>query len=418
MSRSLTVEAAGSHRSPAPLERLARSLVFRKLSGLSEGRLIVTDGDGTHEFGREDDPLTGTMRVVDPRVYRRLATRGTLGFAAAFEREEWTSPDLTALLRVFARNVARHRGPRWVHPAAAEWMARAWHRLRRNTRAGSRRNIHDHYDLGNEFFSLFLDPTMTYSSGVFPSPDATMEEASVEKLDRACRRLGLRPEHHLLEIGTGWGSLARHAASRYGCRVTTTTLSREQKRRAEAVIREAGLEGRVEILLCDYRDLDGRYDRIVSIEMIEAVGADHVPEFFRVCADRLRDGGAMFLQAITMADRDYPAYLGSTDFIQRFIFPGSCLVSMGSLTSAAARTDLRFHHVESIGRHYAETLRRWRSEFRRKRDDVLALGFDERFLRRWEYYLSYCEAGFDEDYVDDVQIVLARPGWTPPEGLA
>jgi len=400
---------------PGAAAGLARALVHRRLAAIHHGQLSVEDHRGTRRFGVGSDLPPASLRVLDPRFYGRVALSGSLGFAESYLRGEWTTDDLTRLLRVFARNVTRQGGGRWAHAALARPLARLAHALRANSRRGSRRNIHAHYDLGNAFYALFLDETMTYSCAVFPEPAGTLHEASVRKLDLVCRKLGLGPNHRVLEIGTGWGSFAIHTARTYGCRVTTTTISPAQRGMALERVRAAGLSDRIEVLGTDYRDLSGTFDRLVSIEMIEAVGHANLPAYFRACADRLRPDGAMLLQAITMPDRDYQDYLASVDYIQRYVFPGSSLPSLGAITRAIARTGLRVDHVESIGRHYGETLRRWRRAFTARLAEVRALGFDERFVRLWTYYLCYCEAGFEERYVDDLQIVLARPGWeTPP----
>jgi cyclopropane-fatty-acyl-phospholipid synthase len=401
-------------RAPALPDRLASALVLRLLSSIREGRLVVEGFGGSREFGAASDLPPARIEVRDPRFFRRVALGGSLGFAESYLRGEWRSPDLTSVLRVFARNIARHGGSRWTHASLARPLARLVHALRRNTRRGSRRNIRDHYDLGNDFYALFLDETMTYSCAIFAAPEEPLRNASVRKLDVACQRLGLRPGHRLLEIGSGWGSLALHAARTYGCHVTTTTVSEAQHAYVAARVRAEGLGDRIEALSLDYRDLEGTFDRLVSIEMIEAVGHENLPAYFRACARRLRPDGAMLLQAITIPDRDYEAYRSSVDFIQRHVFPGSSLPSLGAISRAAGdHTDLRIHGVESIGRHYAETLRRWRTAFTARLPEVRALGFDDRFVRLWTYYLCYCEAGFEESYVDDLQIVLGRPGWRP-----
>jgi len=390
-----------------------RAAVHQRLAAMRGGQVRVEDFGGTRLLGAASDLPPASLCVHDPRFYARVAFAGSLGFAESYLRGEWTTDDLAGLLRVFARNVARHGGGRWTHAALARPLARLAHALRANSRHGSRRNIHAHYDLGNAFYALFLDETMTYSCAVFPEPASTLREASVCKLDLVCRKLGLGPNHRVLEIGTGWGSFAIHAASTTGCHVTTTTISPAQRQMALDRVRAAGLSDRIEVLGTDYRDLSGTFDRLVSIEMIEAVGHANLPVYFRACADRLRPDGAMLLQAITMPDRDYQDYLGSVDYIQRYVFPGSSLPSLGAITRAVAHTDLRVDHVESIGHHYGETLRRWRRAFTARLAEVRALGFDERFVRLWTYYLCYCEAGFEERYVDDQQMVLAKPGWKP-----
>ncbi len=413
MRRSL-VRSLDAVRLPAPAltDRLARALVHRRLDTLREGRIVVEDFGGTRAFGAASDHAPAAIEVCDPRFYRRVAMGGSLGFAESYLRGEWRTPDLTAVLRVFARDIARHGGGGWTPAALQRPLARLAHALRRNTRRGSRRNIREHYDLGNDFYALFLDETMTYSCAMFAAPDEPLADASRRKLDAACRKLGLRPGHRVLEIGSGWGSLASHAARHYGCHVTTTTISEAQHAHVTERVRAEGLGDRITVLAADYRDLTGEYDRLVSIEMIEAVGHDHLPAYFRACAARLRPDGAMLLQAITIPDRDEAAYLGGVDYIQRYVFPGSALPSLGAIIRVSAtHTDLRIHAVESIGPHYAETLRRWRAAFESRQREVRALGFDERFLRLWTYYLCYCEAGFEERYVDDLQIVLARPGW-------
>jgi cyclopropane-fatty-acyl-phospholipid synthase len=282
--------------------------------------------------------------------------------------------------------------------------------LLRNTKRGSRRNIEAHYDLGNDFFQLFLDETMSYSCAVFDDETTALADASREKIDRICRKLDLQPSDHLLEIGTGWGELAIHAASRYGCRVTTTTISRQQRDLAEQRVREAGLSDSVDVLLADYRDLTGTYDKVVSVEMIEAVGADYLDTFFQQCGSRLAPGGRMVIQAITVPDARYAEYLRSVDFIQQDVFPGSCLVSLGAMVRSAARTNvLQTGAVEDLTPHYARTLREWRARFFERLDDVRRLGYSEEFIRRWEFYLCSCEAGFAERTTGLVQVVFTRP---------
>ncbi len=321
-----------------------------------------------------------------------------------------TRPNLTTAMRVLAQNDEVLAGvetgaARLVRPlrAAVNW-------LRRNTRAGSKRNISAHYDLSNDFFALMLDPTMTYSSGVFPSPAATLEEASIEKYDRICRKLQLSPQDHVLEIGTGWGGFAEHAVKNYGCRVTTTTISDEQHAYAKQRFQEAGIADRVSLLKDDYRDLRGTYDKLVSIEMIEAVGEKFLPGYFAKCSELLKPHGMMCLQAITIPDHRYDTYRKSVDFIQRYIFPGGFLPSMGAMARCIGRgTDFRFLHVEDFAPHYATTLAHWRRNFWREIEAVRSLGFDERFIRTWHYYLCYCEAGFRERQIGVAQLVLTKP---------
>jgi cyclopropane-fatty-acyl-phospholipid synthase len=395
-----------------PVDRGARALVIRRLKSLQGGVVSLIEQTGTQRLGGGDgdDPLAATLHVTHPRFYRRIATAGALGAAESYLDGDWHSPDLTILLRLLARNLNtadRLRGPlAWFSDLAAL----LYHKLRANTLDGSRANIHAHYDLGNDFFALFLDETMNYSCGIFEHEGATLRDASIAKMDRLCRKLDLKPEDHLLEIGTGWGGLAIHAAERYGCRVTTTTISRQQHDLATQRIAQAGLAHRVTVLLEDYRRLRGQYDKLVSVEMIEAVGHEFLPDYFAACCRLLKPTGLSAIQAINMNDQRYARYRRRVDFIQRYVFPGSCCPSLEAMIGAIRKaSDFRMVHVEDIGPHYATTLRQWRLRFLARLDEVRALGCDDRFIRLWEYYLCYCEAGFAERYIGDVQLVLARP---------
>jgi len=349
--------------------------------------------------------------VRSPRFYRKLL-RGSVGLAESYMDGLWDCEDLVALTRIAALNVGGlDRMRRVLSPAlipVQRWLR--W--LVRNTPGRSRKRIEAHYDLGNDMFALFLDPTMMYSSAIFDSPDATLEQASLTKLERVCAKLDLGPEDHVLEIGTGWGGFALYAAGRYGCRVTTTTISREQHAYASARVAEAGLQDRVTVLLEDYRALTGAYDKLVSIEMIEAVGWQYFPTFFRRCSELLKDGGAMLLQAIVIDDRAYEVEKAGKSFINTFIFPGGCLPSMEVIARSVARvTDFRQVHLEDISSHYATTLQHWRMRFLAAAQRVSELGYDERFARLWELYLSYCEGGFRERRIQDIQLLLAKPGY-------
>lgn len=393
---------------PGPIDRAARGLLLRRLGQLAAGRIQLIDADGTHEIGDStQEPIT--LTIHRPRFYRRAITGGALGAAAAYLDGDWDCPDLLALFRLFVRD--QQAGAQMNNGRIADLWARLGHALRANTRRGSRRNIRDHYDLGDDLFELFLDESMTYSAAVFDDADRSLEDAQSAKLDRICRKLDLQPEHHVLEIGTGWGSFAVHAAHHYGCRVTTTTLSDAQYARATERVAQAGLADRVTVLQCDYRDLEGQYDRLVSIEMIEAVGHANLPTFFRCCGERLRPDGRMLLQVITTSDREYERYRRSVDFIQRYVFPGSLCPALSALTGAMARSsDLRITHLEDLSADYERTLHEWRDRFWDRIEDVRAQGYPERFVRLWDYYLQYCEAGFAERHIGDLQLVLARPG--------
>jgi cyclopropane-fatty-acyl-phospholipid synthase len=392
-----------------PLGALARRLVFARVATLSAGLLRIREGHEVHEFGARSTGVDATITVLDPAFYAEIAFGGSVGAGESYMLGHWQADDLTALMRLLLRNrhaldametgLALISGPLRV---AAHW-------LHRNTRSGSRRNISAHYDLGNDFFRLFLDETMMYSCALFERPEMTLAQASAAKLDAICRKLALGQQDHVLEIGTGWGGFALHAAAHYGCRVTTTTISPSQYQLANERVRAAGLGHRITVLLEDYRDLKGSYDKLVSIEMIEAIGHQYLGEFFRRCAERLIPGGRMLLQSITIANRHYARARDEVDFIKRYIFPGCCIPAVSALAQAMAdSSDLRIVHLEDIGPHYATTLACWRDNFFTNLDQVRALGYPESFCRMWEYYLSYCEAGFTERALGDVQMLLAR----------
>jgi cyclopropane-fatty-acyl-phospholipid synthase len=396
---------------------LAERAVRAGLRDLSYGCLTVSTGGESTTYGRRDpadDVPAATLTVHDPAFWRAVALGGHVGAAESYVAGEWTTPDLTALVRIFVRNREVLDGLETGMARIAQPLRAFLHARNRNTRSGSARNIQAHYDLGNDFFSIFLDETLTYSAGVFERPAATMRDASIAKYDRLCRKLAIGPEDHMVEIGSGWGGFALHAAGTYGCRVTTTTISREQHALATERIREAGLGDRVEVLLEDYRDLRGTYDKLVSIEMIEAVGHHYFSTFFRRCAELLEPHGLAAIQAITIQDRFYESARREVDFIKRYIFPGSCIPSVSVLTGAAAPTDLRLVHFDDMTPHYAETLRRWRAAFHERWDQIAALGFDEHFRRLWDFYFCYCEGGFDEAVLGSVHFLFAKPAASVP----
>lgn len=387
--------------------RRAALAIFRSIE---HGELTVIHGDQRWKFGQSGS-LSATITVRDPAAFRALLLGGSVGVGEAYMKGLWSCDDLVALVRLFAQNTAllasMEVGASRFARFATELIARA---TRRNTRAGSRKNIAHHYDLSNELFSLFLDPSMMYSSAIFPSEDSSLEEAQLAKLNRVCQKLELEPGDRLLEIGTGWGALAIHAAAQYGCFVTTTTVSVEQHRVATERVQSLGLENQVEVLLRDYRDLRGQYDKLVSIEMVEAVGHEYLEEYFRVCSDRLVPDGQMLLQAITIADQHQEQHRASVDFVKQYIFPGSSIPSVTSMLDAATRaTDLRLFNLEDLTPHYARTLRCWRERFLQNAAAVRGLGFDEQFIRMWEYYLAYCEGGFEERYLGSVHMLFTKP---------
>ncbi len=400
-----------AHLATVPATPLSfRSFVLPRLAGLTGGILTVREGSASTTFGAPaPDGLAAEVVVRDPSFWRRVATGGSLGAAESYADGDWDSPDLTALLRLMTRNIDAVDGLEGGLAVLRRPVDAVRHALRRNTRTGSRRNITDHYDLGDDFFALMLDPTMTYSCGVFERPDSTLEEASVAKIDRLCRMLRLGPSNHLLEIGSGWGALAVHAASRYGCRVTTTTISRNQLARARARVADAGLSDRVTVLHSDYRDLSGSFDRLVSVEMLEAVGAEYYGTFFAKCGSLLTPDGLMALQVITIADARYEQARRGVDFIKRHIFPGGNVPSITALLQAATRhSDLTLRRLEDIGPHYATTLAAWRANLAANADAVARLT-EPRFRRIWHFDLCYCEAGFAERYLGTAQMLLARP---------
>lgn len=413
MSKELIVprpSVARRKRVPSLVDRLARSLALRALQRIEVGRLTVREPGEVQTYG---DPTADelTLRVRHPRFWRSVAFGGSLGAGEAYIRGDWSTDNLTGLIRLLAANEAAVEQMNGGWRGVAASTARLYHRGRANTTRGSRRNIVAHYDLSNEFYGLFLDPTLTYSCGVFERADSTMQEASLAKLERACRKLRLRADDHVLEIGSGWGSFALYAARHYGCRVTTTTISDAQHRLVRQRIDASGLANRVTLLKQDYRALDGQYDKLVSIEMIEAVGHEYFDTFFRCCSRLLKRDGLMVLQAITMAERYYEHARRDVDFIKRYIFPGSCIPSIGAMLGAVQRSsDLQPTHIEDFGTHYARTLEIWRRAFLSNVEEVRRLGFDDAFIRMWEYYLSYCEAGFRERTTGVAQIVLAKPG--------
>ncbi|MGB1657498.1 MAG: class I SAM-dependent methyltransferase [Longimicrobiales bacterium] len=389
-------------------DTLAKRAVRAQLDALDRGRLTLIDGDRTSVHGTTDG-LSATVNVLDPGFYRAVAFGGHVGAAEAYADGAWTTPDLTALVRLFVRNREVLDGMETGLARVAQPLRHFLHARNRNTESGSRRNIHAHYDLGNDFFREFLDETMTYSAGIFDDPVSTLNDASISKYDRLCRKLDLGPDDHVVEIGTGWGGFALHAASTYGCRVTTTTISREQHGLATQRIREAGLDDRVSVMLEDYRKLTGTFDKLVSIEMIEAVGHHYFETYFQQCAHLLAPHGLAAIQAITIQDRFYESARREVDFIKKYIFPGSCIPSISALSRAAAPTDLRLVHLEDLTPHYAETLRRWRARFFDRWDRIEAQGFDEHFKRIWEFYFCYCEGGFDEAVLGSIQFLFAKP---------
>jgi cyclopropane-fatty-acyl-phospholipid synthase len=382
-----------------------------RLDEISFGQLTVVDDGVSSVFGRSGTGPRATVTIHHPDAWTAIALGGSLGAGESYMDGLWSTDDLVSTVRILLRTSTRLSNL----DGSGLGMVRGtleglYHRLRRNTKEGSRRNIADHYDLGNEFYQLWLDPSMMYSSAFWERDDMSLEEAQGARLERICRKLALTPNDHLLEIGTGWGAMAIHAAGRWGCRVTTTTISKEQYQLATERVRDAGLADRVDVLLEDYRDLSGTYDKIVSIEMIEAVGAEFFETYFGKVGGLLRPDGLALIQAITTPDDRFDESVGRMDFIKRHIFPGGQLPSLDAMSSAwRKQSDLRLLHFEDFGDDYARTLREWRTRFHERVDDVEALGYPPRFQRMWDFYLASCEGAFAERHCGVAQLLLARP---------
>jgi len=397
---------------------LFRKLVLNNLRPLKRGTLeIVLPGGEVERFGGVFDGVKARMEIKDDKFFRRCVLFGPIGFAESYMDGEWETPDLTRLLAWFILNsedapALKTEGGK-SRPSGLDLLSiynRLLHRRRPNSLRMARSNIREHYDLSNDFFRLWLDPTMTYSSAYYDPPDLTLEQAQIEKYDQLCQKLRLGPADEVLEIGSGWGGFSIHAASKYGCRITTLTISEQQYEEASARIKKAGLSDRIEILLADYRTMTGRFDKIVSIEMIEAVGDRYLDAYFGKCQELLKPQGLLALQMITCPDRQFRILRDGVDFIQKHIFPGSLLVCLARVTQAINNTgDLNLLAWEDMAPFYAKTLRVWDENFHAKLAEVRALGFDERFIRKWHYYLCYCEAAFGTRHISVVQAVWSRP---------
>ena len=398
---------------PSPLGTIGRRLLLGQFATLQHGELQIIEWDGTrHRFGKRTPrlDLAVTLNIDHPQLYADAAFGGTVGAGEAYICGLWRCDDLTGLVRLFVANREMMNGmdSRWA--IVSRPLLKIFHFLNSNTRYGSARNIAAHYDLGNALYELMLDPTMAYSCGIFADNGSTLEQASIRKFDAVCQKLRLQPGDRVVEIGTGWGGLAIHAASKYGCHVTTTTISRAQHDYAREKIARAGLGDRITLLFEDYRNLKGRYDKAFSIEMIEAVGAQYLDTYLAKCSSLLEPHGAMLLQAITIQDQFYKQACKSVDYIQRFIFPGSFIPSVDAISrSLTLVTDLNIFGLEDIGPHYAHTLREWRRNFFEYLPKVRALGYSDSFVRLWEFYLCYCEGGFAERQLGAVQLLLTKP---------
>ncbi|MGS0998647.1 class I SAM-dependent methyltransferase [Rhodanobacter sp. UC4436_H3] len=399
------------------LDRFLRRQLLERMRGLRHGRLVLSDACGTAELGEPasaQPTLQIHLQVLDPGFYRAVARHGSVGAGESYMDGQWRCDNLVGLIQLLVRNRDLLDGMESGLARLGGMAMRLWHALRRNTRDGSRRNIAAHYDLGNDFFSLFLSADLMYSSAIWSDPADTLETASARKLERICRQLDLQPADRVIEIGTGWGGFALYAAQHYGCHVTTTTISREQYALASQRVAEAGMEGHVTLLLEDYRDLEGQYDKLVSIEMVEAIGAPYLDVYFGKLGSLLKPEGLALVQAITIEDHRYAHALRSVDFIKRHVFPGSFIPSISALLAAKTRaSDLGLIRLEDFGSSYAQTLKAWRERFMARLPQVRAQGFDERFVRLWEFYLAYCEGGFRERSIGVAHLLMAKPGHRP-----
>jgi cyclopropane-fatty-acyl-phospholipid synthase len=414
MKSSIIPAAAESRRLPAgPIQALGRKAMLSQLSRLPDGELRIIEDGQEQSFGRRSNrcPLAATIEVRQPQFWADAAFGGTVGAGESYIRGDWACDDLTSLVRIMVANRDWMNSMDSGLALVSAPLRRILHWLNRNSPQGSRRNIAAHYDLGNDLFRLFLDETMAYSCGIFETPQSSLHEASLAKFDAVCRKLDLRPGERVVEIGTGWGGFAVHAAKHYGVHVTTTTISREQHDYAAELIAREGLGGSVTLLLDDYRDLTGTYDKLASIEMIEAVGHRYLDTYMGKISSLLKPDGAALIQAITLQDQYYEEALKSVDFIQRFIFPGSFIPSVSVIVDSARRsTDMKLFHLEDIGPHYATTLAAWRERFMSRLPQVHALGYPDEFIRMWEFYLCYCEGGFLERQLGDVHALFTKPG--------
>ena len=393
------------------LTSIFKSGLQKKFKNLKTGHISINDGDETFFFGDGSSDEKVSVDIHSQEFYVMTGSGGALGIAEAYVAGYWSSDDVVKLFQIILRNrdilLSLEKGfAKLVKP-----INKMIHRGRQNTLKGSKENILAHYDLSNDFYKLWLDPSMTYSCAFFNNDSVTLEEASIEKLDRICRKLDLSEDDSVLEIGTGWGSFSIHAAKNYGCKVTTTTISDAQFDYARSRIEDEGLESKITLINKDYRDLDGKYDKIVSIEMIEAVGYEYIPDYFSKLSSLLNNNGLVALQGITYNDQNFEVYKDSVDFIKKYIFPGSCLISIAQIIDVIKKdTDLAMVDMEDITKHYAVTLNRWRKNFMDVIPKVKEMGYSQAFINMWEFYFLYCEAGFSERNIGDVQMIFAKSG--------
>tara|TARA_B110000196_G_C21113896_1_gene649372 strand:+ start:65 stop:1258 length:1194 start_codon:yes stop_codon:yes gene_type:complete len=393
------------------MNHLYKKIIHQRLSQIKDAHIIINDGISINKYGKPGN-LSAKINILDTVFYKNIILGGTIGASESFIRGEWSSPNLTNVIRVLARNTEAQDKLENLFTLLSQPFLKVMHKLNENSVRGSKKNISRHYDLSNDFFSLFLDKNMMYSSAIYKSRKTSLEDASTNKLDVICKKLNLRKTDHVIEIGTGWGGFAIYAAKNYGCKVTTTTISIEQYKFAKQKIKEAGLGKKIKVLLKDYRLLKGQYDKLVSIEMIEAVGYQFYDEYFKIIGQLLKNDGEALIQAITIKDQRYSKAIQSVDFIQKYIFPGSCIPSITAIqNSLTSSTDLVINDIRDIGHHYARTLADWRKRFLKNKQEIRKLGFDDKFLRMWLFYFAYCEGGFEEKVISDIHLHITKPGY-------
>ena len=415
MDSNIRVDRAANRinalKKPTLLSAVFKKIILKKFTNLQFGYIHLTDGNESYSYGDNSSEMKVEIEILSSEFYVFLGSGGLLGVAEAYTAGYWRADDILILIRLIIKNskVMEKLDSGWAKLIRP--LNTYIHRKRQNTLSGSKENILAHYDLSNDFYKLWLDETMTYSCGVFENAKSTLKEASIEKLDRICRKLDLKPNDDILEIGTGWGSFAIHAAKKYGCHITTTTISDAQYEYAKQRIIDEGLEGKIKLLNQDYRNLSGTFDKIISIEMIEAIGHEYVELFFEKISKLLKKNGLFALQGITFNDHKFVEYKNSVDFIKKYIFPGSCLISISQITNAIKnRTDLEVVNLEDISKHYSKTLYEWRKNFMNVLPEVKSLGFSNAFINMWEFYFIYCEAGFIERNIGDYQVIFAKSG--------
>ena len=393
------------------MNHLYKKIIHQRLSQIKDAHIIINDGISINKYGKPGN-LSAKINILDTVFYKNIILGGTIGASESFIRGEWSSPNLTNVIRVLARNTEAQDKLENLFTLLSQPFLKVMHKLNENSVRGSKKNISRHYDLSNDFFSLFLDKNMMYSSAIYKSRKTSLEDASTNKLDVICKKLNLKKTDHVIEIGTGWGGFAIYAAKNYGCKVTTTTISIEQYKFAKQKIKEAGLGKKIKVLLKDYRLLKGQYDKLVSIEMIEAVGYQFYDEYFKIISQLLKNDGEALIQAITIKDQRYSKAIQSVDFIQKYIFPGSCIPSITAIqNSLTSSTDLVINDIRDIGHHYARTLADWRKRFLKNKQEIRKLGFDDKFLRMWLFYFAYCEGGFEEKVISDIHLHITKPGY-------